>query len=192
MLKWPNVPDVFGWLRLDRRGNWLLRVQDQRFERIGNAGLVDFISRNYERDDEGRFFFQNGPQRVFAGLDYTPYVYRLADDRRSWLAHTGKPAGTPRQLLVDECDNLLLVTGLGPGLVLDRDLPALVDALAEEGAPADMESLLSRLRAAGGRPCTGLRLFDVALSAAATHSSELARQFGYVTEPEPTKKEKTS
>src|SRR5512132_2355278 len=42
MAKWPNVPDVYGWLSLDRRGNWLLKG-----ERIGNAALRDFISRNY-------------------------------------------------------------------------------------------------------------------------------------------------
>ena len=25
MQKWPNVPDVYGWLRLDRRGTWWLK-----------------------------------------------------------------------------------------------------------------------------------------------------------------------
>ena len=25
MAKWPNVPAVYGWLTLDRRGNWLLQ-----------------------------------------------------------------------------------------------------------------------------------------------------------------------
>ena len=24
MRRWPSVPAVFGWLRLDRRGHWLL------------------------------------------------------------------------------------------------------------------------------------------------------------------------
>ncbi len=23
--KWPNVPHLYGWLRLDRRGRWLIR-----------------------------------------------------------------------------------------------------------------------------------------------------------------------
>ena len=40
MAKWPDVPDVYGWLSLDRRGNWLLKG-----ERIGNQALRDFISR---------------------------------------------------------------------------------------------------------------------------------------------------
>ena len=65
LAKWPNVPGVYGWLALDRRGNWLIRSASatQRFEKIGNAALRDFIGRNYEPDAQGRWYFQNGPQR---------------------------------------------------------------------------------------------------------------------------------
>ena len=91
MAKWPNVPAVYGWLALDRRGNWLIKR-----ERIANQALREFIARNYEADAAGRWYFQNGPQRVFVALDCTPYVFRLDERRESWLAHTGglsKPAG---------------------------------------------------------------------------------------------------
>ena len=63
MAKWPDVPDVYGWLSLDRRGNWLLKG-----ERIGNQALRDFISRNYQPDKRGCWYFQNGPQRVLCDL----------------------------------------------------------------------------------------------------------------------------
>ena len=163
MQKWPNVPNVFGWLRLDRRGNWLLQVRPDSFERIGNTALVEFIGRNYERDISGRWYFQNGPQRVFVGLDYTPHVFRLGDKmgegRRQWVTHVGLPAGQPREMLFDEDDNVVLVTELGPGVVEDRDLSALIDGLRENGAEIDLDELLPRLRAGGGRPLTGLRLF---------------------------------
>ena len=185
MMKWPDVPNVFGWLRLDRRGNWLLQVRPQQFERIGNAGLVDFIGRNYEHDEEGRWYFQNGPQRVFVGLDYTPYVYRLGEDRRQWLTQAGEPAGDPVELLVDEHDSIVLVTALGPGLVLDRDLSALIDGLADErGAEIDMEALIPELRQARGKPVAGLLLFGEPVSVAATRSATLARRFGFVAEPQ--------
>ena len=184
MQKWPNVPNVFGWLRLDRRGNWLLQVAPQRFERIGNAGLIEFIGRNYERDEQGRWYFQNGPQRVFVGLDYAPYVYRLGEDRRQWVTQAGEPAGRPLELLVDEEDCIVLVTELGPGLVADRDLPALVDGLADEhGAEIDMQALVARLRQAGDRAQTGLRLFGVPLSLAPMQRAALAPRFGFVAEP---------
>src|SRR6185436_4073554 len=76
MAKWPDVPDVYGWLSLDRRGNWLLRSTGatQKFERIGNAALREFISRNYQADARGCWYFHNGPQRVFVALAYTPLV----------------------------------------------------------------------------------------------------------------------
>jgi len=63
--QWPSgrtLPAVYGWLALDRRGNWLIKG-----ERIANQALRDFISRNYEADDAGRWYFQNGPQRVYVG-----------------------------------------------------------------------------------------------------------------------------
>ena len=41
MAKWPNVPAVYGWLELDRRGSWRIKG-----ERIGHRGLCDFIARN--------------------------------------------------------------------------------------------------------------------------------------------------
>src|SRR5579859_7246871 len=75
LAKWPDVPAVYGWLALDRRGNWLLRATGaERFERIANRALREFIARNYEVDSRGCWFFQNGPQRVYVRLAYTPYV----------------------------------------------------------------------------------------------------------------------
>ena len=77
MAKWPNVPAVYGWLSLDRRGQWLLQG-----ERISNPTVTAFIGRNYERDERGCWFFQNGPQRVFVQLDYAPLVLRVVDGGR--------------------------------------------------------------------------------------------------------------
>lgn len=70
--KWPGVPAVYGWLRLDARGNWWL---DQ--SRIHHSGLRDFIARNYAADPDGCHYFQNGPQRVYVALDAGPYVVHL-------------------------------------------------------------------------------------------------------------------
>jgi len=80
--KWPNVPACTGWLLLDRRGQW--RMRDEACQAAGELGdpiqhvaLKAFIERNYAADDVGRWFFQNGPQRVFVDLAYTPKVLRL-------------------------------------------------------------------------------------------------------------------
>ena len=90
MAKWPNVPDCFGWLALDARGQWWMRddrTQAQGAFQSGVPGargsvlrhdkLIDFIQRNYEADAQGRWYFQNGPQRVFVELESTPLVWQI-------------------------------------------------------------------------------------------------------------------
>src|SRR5688500_2636965 len=84
LAKWPNVPAVYGWLALDRRGNWRIKG-----ERIANAALREFISRNYEADPQGCSYFQNGPQRVYVSLAYTPLVARYEGD--ALVDHCGRP-----------------------------------------------------------------------------------------------------
>ena len=44
---------------------------------IQHVALNEFISRNYACDSLGRYFFQNGPQRVFITLDATPFIVRI-------------------------------------------------------------------------------------------------------------------
>ena len=44
---------------------------------ITHLALNEFISRNYVCDHLGRYFFQNGPQRVFITLDATPWIARI-------------------------------------------------------------------------------------------------------------------
>jgi hypothetical protein len=114
MAKWPNVPAVYGWLSLDRRGNWRIKG-----EKIANPALRDFIGRNYAADERGCWFFQNGPQRVFVRLDYTPLVVhhegeRLFDQR----GRRFHPSST-----FQDDEGSVLVAGEGSiALLDDRDL----------------------------------------------------------------------
>jgi len=144
MAKWPDVPAVFGWLSLDRRGNWRIRG-----ERVSNPGVSAFIGRNYERDDEGRWFFQNGPQRVFVTLDYTPLVYRVVNANGTPLeldCHTGKAVAIVRGGWLDQEGTLLLQTEHGTGLVDDHDLGRLFPYLIDiNGNPLDDNVLIGVL-----------------------------------------------
>jgi DUF2946 family protein len=123
MAKWPNVPDVYGWLSLDRRGNWLLKG-----ERIGNQALKDFISRNYTSDSQGRWYFQNGPQRVFVALAYTPLVLHF--EGAALLDHCARPF-LPEQAFVDEEGSVLIWGNSGIGLLDDRDLAGYAERTPE-------------------------------------------------------------
>ncbi len=49
MAKRPNVPAVYGWLSLDRRGDW--HVQE---EPLRHRAVIAFINRNYACDGRGR------------------------------------------------------------------------------------------------------------------------------------------
>jgi hypothetical protein len=134
--KWPDVPAVYGWLMLDARGNWLLRNPvSGAFERIGNVALREFIARNYACDELGRWFFQNGPQRVYVRLVYTPLVFRLAGDRLK--DHCGRNAGRITEAWLDERGSLVLRAADGVGVLEDRDLLRASEGLVDaQGAPA--------------------------------------------------------
>ena len=116
LAKWPNVPDVYGWLSLDRRGNFLIRNQ-----KIGNQALREFISRNYQPDARGCWYFQNGPQRVFVQLAYAPLVVHLEGE--ALVDHCGRPFA-PEQEFLDEEGSVLIQGKNGLALLDDRDLAA--------------------------------------------------------------------
>ncbi len=125
MAKWPGVPDVYGWLSLDRRGNWLIKG-----EKIGNRALREFISRNYRADARGCWYFQNGPQRVFVALAYTPLVLHFEGE--TLFDHCGRPFQR-EQAFLDEEGSVLMLGKPAIGLLDDRDLAGFADRA--EGLP---------------------------------------------------------
>jgi hypothetical protein len=114
LARWPNVPAVYGWLSLDRRGNWLIKGQ-----RIGNPALREFIARNYEADEHGRWYFQNGPQRVFVMLAYTPWVVHHEGEQ---LFDQCARKVSPQASYLDDEGSVLLLGERGIALLDDRDL----------------------------------------------------------------------
>ncbi len=189
MQKWPNVPNVFGWLKLDRRGNWLVKTRaaserEPAFDRISNAAVIEFIGRNYQPDARGRWFFQNGPQRVFVTLEYTPLVYRLRGDGRSIETHAGALVAAPKAAWVDDAGMLVLETEHGPGVVLDRDLPALLERIVvRDGNPAD-DTVLESL-ADGKRPNLALVLGQHRVALGSIGAAEVPQRFGFDPAPKP-------
>lgn len=136
--KWPNVPACYEWLSLDRRGDWRLQG-----ERVTHRGLIEFMNRQYGSDEAGRWFVQNGPQRVFVDLASTPWIYRREAD--AFVAHTGQPAGAIAALYLDPEGNLLIAAELGIGLLDDRDLAALLDECRGDDGQAASEAAFARL-----------------------------------------------
>lgn len=185
MAKWPNVPAVYGWLALDRRGNWLLKR-----ETIGNEALNAFISRNYMHDDAGRWFFQNGPQRVFVELDYTPFVYRVTNQVNAPLAltaHTGVAVNALHAAWIDEAGVVILDTDRGIGIVHDQDLdPLLVGAMVDaNGNTFDedtLEALLDRAEHLEPIP-VWLKFRDTEARLEPIRSTDVPRHFRFDPQP---------
>jgi hypothetical protein len=181
MRKWPNIPDVYGWLALDRRGRWLLRG-----EPITNTALNEFIDRNYARDSRGCWFFQNGPQRVFAALYATPYVFSLLRNcgHIDATAHTGATASRIDAVILDSAGSLILATDLGPGLVQDRDLGIALDAACDEqGRPASEAAFAALLR--GEDRAISVDFGSSKLLLETIACDEVATRFKFETNPAP-------
>jgi len=186
MAKWPNVPAVYDWLSLDRRGQWFIRG-----DRVSNPAVTAFIGRNFGRDQRGCWFFQNGPQRVFVSLDYAPLVLRVAGAEGAPLeleAHTGKRVATLEGAWLDEEGSLLLSTNLGPGLLDDRDLdrlmPAFVDANGNPVGEAVLENLMDLAARQQAVPLW-LRFRESNVKIDSIRAADVPQRFSFVREPRP-------
>lgn len=175
MARWPDVPDIYGYLALDLRGRWLLEN-----EPVTHPRFREFIERNYQGDEHGRWFFQNGPQRVFVALAYTPWIYRLCNGRPE--THTGQDAGRITGAWLDEQGRLLLDTRLGIGVLDDRDLPAIADCLVEPGAAPSREIPNNT----AGDPQFVLTINPHLVPVHHIRSADVPGRFGFQPEPGPT------
>ena len=140
MAKWPHVPHCFGWLGLDARGDWYMRddmtqaagpFPRSKGSRLRHDKLIEFIGRNYDADEQGRWFFQNGPQRVFVELESTPHIARITPEWRV-QAHNGVWI-EPTHALVDEDGMLYLATDTQVARVHTMDMLQAIDWLEARG-----------------------------------------------------------
>ncbi|MEO8124361.1 MAG: DUF2946 family protein, partial [Burkholderiales bacterium] len=130
--KWPNVPACHGWLALDARGDWYMR--DDRIQaagpfpavkgsRINHEKLREFIERNYAADENGCWFFQNGPQRVYVELEAAPWVWRVRWDGKAVQVHDHCGTAVDASVCwLDEQGRLFLATDLALGIVHTQDM----------------------------------------------------------------------
>jgi len=186
MAKWPNVPWCYGWLALDARGAWRMRDeaiqrQDAPGDKLNSAVLVGFINRNYQHDERGCWYFQNGPQRVYVNLETTPFIART-DPAQGLVLHTGQALGDPDEVFLTEAGAIVLRTADTVAQVDDRDVAQLLQALELDGRPASDEGLMAWLE--GGSGVLALRLGGKRVPVGRLGADEAPVRFGFVQRPD--------
>jgi hypothetical protein len=125
--KWPNVPNCYGWLSLDRRGNFRIRNEFAQANQlpgdvINHAGLNHSIKTHYCIDEKNQYFYQNGPQRVYINLSYCPFIVRfIPSDNGAWILknHLDQMIA-PLRCFLDEKGNILLESNVTITQVVDK------------------------------------------------------------------------
>jgi hypothetical protein len=186
MAKWPNVPHCYGWLALDARGGWRMRddaAQARQLpgEKIANPALLAFINRNYSHDEAGRWYFQNGPQRVYVDLEAAPFVART-DPAQGFMLHTGQPPPPPDAAWMTVGGRLLLQAQDCLALVDDRDLGPCLAGLTIDGAPVPDERLLDWL-SEPSPPAMRFRMVEREVPVQRIPDEALDQRFGFVRQP---------
>lgn len=198
LMKWPNVPDCYGWLALDRRGQWRMRDEFTQLNNlpgqvIEHTALKEFIARNYACDAVGRYFFQNGPQRVYITLAATPWIVRILPSNKglnfiNQCHQNMDPAGA----LSDEKGNIYIVGNLNQIIYnsSDRKNGQFTESNSQTIAllhdhDLDQFSGLAKLHEeacsfGGSWVWQGRQL-----SLDPIHSDELASRFHYIVKPQP-------
>ncbi len=141
MARWPQVPDVYGWLSLTIRGQWRLHPQGDAITlphspgtSISSPQILHFINNNYSHDALGQWYFQNGPQRVYVRLDAAPFIFhttgeQAAEGTPKLCSHNELDAGRVKAWRLDDEGRLYVQTQLGPGLIAGRDLADVLQQL---------------------------------------------------------------
>ena len=194
LVKWPNVPDCYGWLALDRRGQWRMRDEFTQQHHLPGQVIVhqalnEFICRNYARDSHGRYFFQNGPQRVFVTLDATPWIVRIIpSDKGIQLLTQCQNSLEPSAALSDENGNIYIVGKVTQTIYEDSDRGKFSIQESESIAllhdhDLDLFSELASLREEACSFGGSWNWHGQQLPLDPIHSSELAARFHYIAKP---------
>ncbi|UVW28375.1 DUF2946 family protein [Massilia sp. H6] len=185
MAKWPNVPHCYGWLALDARGNW--RMRDDTAQRanapgdkLAHTALIGFINRNYAHDDQGRWYFQNGPQRVYVNLEATPFIART-DPAQGFVLHNGQALPPVSGAFMTDAGSVIVQSGDILAQLDDRDVEQVLGQMQLDGRPASIEAIMAWLED-DSEPLV-LVLGEARVRVERLAAEAVPRRFGYVQTP---------
>jgi len=188
MQRWPNVPALFGWLGLDRRGRWLIKG-----EPISHPRIVIAINQNYAVDAYGRWYFQNGPQRGYIELEYSPFVLRTNEASDGLVTHTGLSVQRATCAYLDEEGSVLLQTEHGAGEIDHSDLDWVLQRLTVADRPVREDELVDALVLPTGTTTQlNFALGDARVPVIRLDSAAAPARLGFVKTPQPREGEAVS
>jgi len=184
MARWPTIPEAYGWLRLNRRGFWILDGYPLKHQRT-----IEFIARNYECDGSGCWYFQNGPQKVYVDLDYTPWIIHL-DVEGQFVTHTGQILGDTEihGAWLDDEGSMLLQLERGIALLNDQDLITILTRMVNQHdqplTEEDLSGFLTQKRSSESA-LIFLRYGRQKMSVGWVESKRVCERFSFVQKPQP-------
>lgn len=185
--RWPNVPALYGWLALDRRGRWRIKG-----ETISRPQIIDTLNRNYAADEHGRWFFQNGPQRGYVALARAPLLLRAEDDGSLWT-HLGEAVKEISAAYLDENGGLWLATSQGPAALHEQDSDWALEHLRIGTRPVSETALATALALPSGqRTALLLHLGNQRLSVTRLDTAAAPAALGFISDPQPLPGERAS
>ena len=188
MAKWPDVPHCYGWLMLDARGAWRMRTEAAQAagepgDKIAHVALLAFINRNYTQDAQGRWYFQNGPQRVYVNLESTPYVAHT-NGENAFVLHTEEALTNIDAAWFTDHGQLILQSGDKIAQVDDRDLVQCLPMLRMDGAPVDDADLLAWIDGMGRQTLTLIHS-ETSIHVQRVRAAEIETRFKFEKTPQP-------
>jgi len=193
--RWPNVPAVYGWLSLSARGDWRLHpLGDAQLgkagEGISNPQILGFMGRNYACEPDGKWFFQNGPQRVYVRLDAAPYAVHIHPQTATLVTHNGLSIEQVLGWFTDELGQLYAQTNLGGARIDDRDLIALAEVLQTPEGMNLLDALDAGSQTAGNQlpylfdPTGHYPALSTPVACQRVLNQELPHKLGFVKNPQ--------
>lgn len=152
-------------------------------DKIAHVALLAFINRNYTHDEQGRWYFQNGPQRVYVDLEATPFIART-DAEQGLLLHTGEVLDGLDEIWITSSGQMVLTSHERVAQIDDRDVVQCMEWLTIDDKPASDEQVIAWIE---GKADTGVLMFQYAgsrMPAKHLGQEDIAAHFGFVRKPQ--------
>ena len=158
---------------------------------IDHVALNECICRNYAHDQVGRYFFQNGPQRVFITLAATPWIVRMIPgEQHPQLLTQCQSAMAPTSALSDEQGNIYIVGTIEQTVFESADqqqfsIKVIPSVALLHDHDLDQFSELAKLREEACSFGGSWLWHGQQLPLDPIHSDELSQRFGFIKNPKP-------